>query len=88
MGLMQAAQGLLKGGGFKGVYSCLGSAALGSAAGAALFFSTIEFSKSASSSTPSQQSANECSVMPGIVGRGEKRLSSCNRGQLSVTDDD
>lgn len=42
---LQAPQGFLKAGGFKGVYRGLGSAALGSAPGAALFFSTYETSK-------------------------------------------
>jgi len=42
---LQAPQGFLKAGGFKGVYSGLAAAAGGSAPGAALFFSTYETSK-------------------------------------------
>lgn len=38
----QAAEGFFKAGGFKGIYRGLGAAALGSAPGAALFFSTYE----------------------------------------------
>lgn len=39
---LQSPQGFLKAGGFKGIYNGLGAAALGSAPGAALFFSTYE----------------------------------------------
>ena len=42
---LQAPQGFLKAGGFKGVYKGLSAAAVGSAPGAALFFSTYEMSK-------------------------------------------
>jgi len=42
---LQSPQGFLKSGGFKGVYKGLGAAALGSAPGASLFFSTYEFMK-------------------------------------------
>jgi hypothetical protein len=39
---LQSPQGFLKAGGFKGIYNGLGAAAVGSAPGAALFFSTYE----------------------------------------------
>ena len=39
---LQSPQGFLKSGGFKGIYSGLSAAAVGSAPGAALFFSTYE----------------------------------------------
>ena len=39
---LQAPQGFLKAGGFRGIYNGLGAAAVGSAPGAALFFSTYE----------------------------------------------
>lgn len=42
---LQSSQGFLKSGGFRGVYKGLGAAALGSAPGASLFFSTYEFMK-------------------------------------------
>jgi len=42
---MQSAQGFVKAGGFRGVYSGLYAAAGGSAPGAALFFGTYEFTK-------------------------------------------
>lgn len=41
----QAAEGFFKAGGFKGIYRGLGVAAIGSAPGAALFFSTYETAK-------------------------------------------
>ena len=43
---MQAPQGFVKAGGFRGIYNGLGAAAVGSAPGAALFFSTYEVSSS------------------------------------------
>jgi solute carrier family 25 S-adenosylmethionine transporter 26 len=42
---LQSKEGFFKSGGFKGTYKGLGSAALGSAPGAALFFSTYETAK-------------------------------------------
>lgn len=42
---LQSPQGFLKAGGFSGVYKGLSAAAVGSAPGAALFFSTYEMSK-------------------------------------------
>jgi len=42
---MQAAEGFLKAGGFRGLYNGLGAAAIGSAPGAALFFCTYETMK-------------------------------------------
>jgi solute carrier family 25 S-adenosylmethionine transporter 26 len=42
---LQAPQGFLKAGGFRGIYNGLGAAAAGSAPGAALFFSTYEVSR-------------------------------------------
>ena len=42
---MQAPQGFIKAGGFRGVYNGLASAAAGSAPGAALFFSSYEYTK-------------------------------------------
>lgn len=42
---LQAPQGFLNAGGFRGVYKGLSAAAAGSAPGAALFFSTYEMSK-------------------------------------------
>lgn len=44
---MQASEGFIKAGGFKGVYRGLGPAAMGSAPSAALFFCTYEMSKQA-----------------------------------------
>jgi solute carrier family 25 S-adenosylmethionine transporter 26 len=41
---LQAPQGFLKAGGFRGIYNGIGAAAAGSAPGAALFFSTYEVS--------------------------------------------
>ena len=41
---MQSPQGFLKAGGFRGIYNGLGAAAVGSAPGAALFFSSYEVS--------------------------------------------
>jgi solute carrier family 25 S-adenosylmethionine transporter 26 len=41
---LQAPQGFIKAGGFRGIYNGLGAAAIGSAPGAALFFSTYEVS--------------------------------------------
>lgn len=46
---LQAPQGFLKAGGFAGVYQGLGAAAVGSAPGAALFFSVYEVSLEISS---------------------------------------
>ena len=43
---LQSSQGFLKSGGFRGVYKGLSIAAIGSAPGAALFFSTYEKLKS------------------------------------------
>ena len=43
---MQSPQGFLKAGGFRGIYNGLGAAAVGSAPGAALFFSSYEVSVS------------------------------------------
>jgi len=45
---MQSPQGFLKSGGFRGIYNGLGAAAVGSAPGAALFFSAYEVSPSVS----------------------------------------
>jgi solute carrier family 25 S-adenosylmethionine transporter 26 len=42
---MQSPQGFIKAGGFRGIYNGLGAAAIGSAPGAALFFSTYETCK-------------------------------------------
>jgi solute carrier family 25 S-adenosylmethionine transporter 26 len=42
---LQSPQGFLKAGGFRGIYNGLGAAAVGSAPGAALFFSTYETMK-------------------------------------------
>lgn len=42
---LQSPQGFLKAGGFRGIHKGLTAAAAGSAPGAALFFSTYEFSK-------------------------------------------
>lgn len=42
---LQSAEGFFKAGGFRGIYSGLSAAALGSAPGAALFFSTYETAK-------------------------------------------
>ncbi|EIW81111.1 mitochondrial carrier, partial [Coniophora puteana RWD-64-598 SS2] len=42
---LQASQGFLRAGGFKGVYKGVGSVVVGSAPGAAAFFSTYEFLK-------------------------------------------
>ena len=39
---LQSPQGFIKAGGFHGIYNGLGAAAIGSAPGAALFFSTYE----------------------------------------------
>jgi len=39
---LQSPQGFIAAGGFKGIYNGLGAAAIGSAPGAALFFSTYE----------------------------------------------
>jgi solute carrier family 25 S-adenosylmethionine transporter 26 len=39
---LQSPQGFMKAGGFHGIYNGLGAAAVGSAPGAALFFSTYE----------------------------------------------
>lgn len=47
---LQAPQGFVKAGGFSGVYNGLGAAAVGSAPGAALFFSTYEVSFAVDSS--------------------------------------
>jgi len=47
----QAAEGFFKAGGFSGIYRGLGAAALGSAPGAALFFSTYETVKPVARST-------------------------------------
>ncbi|XP_028398081.1 S-adenosylmethionine mitochondrial carrier protein-like isoform X2 [Dendronephthya gigantea] len=47
---IQSSQGFLKSGGFRGVYSGLGSAAVGSAPAAATFFCTYELVKSFSAS--------------------------------------
>ena len=44
---LQAPQGFLKAGGFRGIYNGLAAAAAGSAPGAALFFSTYEVSETA-----------------------------------------
>ena len=41
---MQSPQGFLQAGGFRGIYNGLGAAAVGSAPGAALFFSSYEVS--------------------------------------------
>lgn len=41
---LQSPQGFLTAGGFRGIYNGLGAAAIGSAPGAALFFSTYEVS--------------------------------------------
>jgi solute carrier family 25 (mitochondrial S-adenosylmethionine transporter), member 26 len=42
---LQSPQGFRKAGGFQGIYNGLGAAAIGSAPGAALFFSTYEVSR-------------------------------------------
>jgi len=42
---MQSPQGFIKAGGFRGIYNGLGAAAVGSAPGAALFFSSYEVSE-------------------------------------------
>ncbi|KAF8551273.1 mitochondrial carrier [Imleria badia] len=42
---LQSAQGFVKAGGFKGIYKGIGSVVVGSAPGAAIFFSTYEMSK-------------------------------------------
>lgn len=39
---LQSPQGFIQAGGFRGIYNGLGAAAIGSAPGAALFFSTYE----------------------------------------------
>ncbi len=44
---MQSPQGFIKAGGFRGIYNGLGAAAVGSAPGAALFFSSYEVSERA-----------------------------------------
>lgn len=51
----QSSQGFLKAGGFRGIYKGLSAAAVGSAPGAALFFSTYETTKSVINSNNAQQ---------------------------------
>lgn len=53
---LQSPQGFLKSGGFRGVYNGLGAAAIGSAPGAALFFSTYETLKEAINNNPNSHS--------------------------------
>ena len=43
---LQSTEGFMKAGGFKGIYRGLGAAALGSAPGASLFFSSYDFASS------------------------------------------
>jgi solute carrier family 25 S-adenosylmethionine transporter 26 len=67
---LQSSQGFIKAGGFRGVYKGLSAAAVGSAPGAALFFSTYEMSKqilqnrnnSSSSSSSSSSSGSKSST--------------------------
>lgn len=58
---LQSAEGFFKAGGFRGVYRGLSAAALGSAPGAALFFSTYEAVKS---SLHQVQSASPTPLLP------------------------
>jgi len=44
---LQSAQGFIKAGGFRGIYKGVGSVVLGSAPGAAVFFSTYDALKKA-----------------------------------------
>jgi solute carrier family 25 S-adenosylmethionine transporter 26 len=66
---LQSSQGFIKAGGFRGVYKGLSAAAVGSAPGAALFFSTYEMSKQmlqnrndSSSSSSSSSSGSKSST--------------------------
>jgi hypothetical protein len=52
---LQSPQGFLKAGGFRGIYNGLGAAAVGSAPGAALFFSTYEVSDETKNKNETQQ---------------------------------
>ena len=57
---IQAPQGFVKAGGFKGIYNGLASAAAGSAPGAALFFSTYEMMKQYMTSRTDERSVQAC----------------------------
>ena len=63
---LQAPQGFLQAGGFRGVYKGLSAAAAGSAPGAALFFSTYEMSKQLLSSRNSSSSSGYQIPQPAI----------------------
>lgn len=66
---LQSAQGFLKAGGFHGIYSGIGSAALGSAPTAALFFLTYESVKNiAGTESQSSPVVHMCAASAGEVG--------------------
>ena len=68
---LQSAEGFWKAGGFRGIYSGLGAAAIGSAPGAGLFFATYDTAKKAIMSSPSVSESQAPLVHMVSAGIGE-----------------
>ena len=68
---LQSAQGFRAAGGFRGVYKGLSAAALGSAPGAAIFFSTYEMSKQAVEKPAAARGIHASVVHMGCASLGE-----------------
>lgn len=74
---LQSAQGFFAAGGFRGIYRGIGSAALGSAPGAALFFCTYEATKT-----------HAAHFRHNVLGSGAIGSTSNNDNKTTTTDDD
>lgn len=96
---LQSAQGFFAAGGFRGIYRGVGSAALGSAPGAALFFCTYEATKSraaefrrtALGSGSSSSSSSSGAILPGqenITGKEEgvaiDHMAAASLGEIAA----
>lgn len=68
---LQSAQGFRKSGGFRGVYKGLSAAAVGSAPGAAMFFSTYEMSKQYVEAAPWAQTLHPSLIHMACASLGE-----------------
>jgi solute carrier family 25 (mitochondrial S-adenosylmethionine transporter), member 26 len=76
---LQAPEGFAKAGGFRGIYKGLGIAAVGSAPGAALFFTTYETAKKLSE--PYTQAGSSVQIAPAVA-----HMTSAGMGEFVSSD--
>lgn len=88
---LQSAQGFFAAGGFRGIYRGVGSAALGSAPGAALFFCTYEATKSHAAElrrTALGSGSSDGSILPGESTREEgvaiDHMAAASLGEIAA----